>query len=565
MAAITESLQNEKRTVRDLFLASAAAFSDKPAILAKAEDEYRVYTYRHLRSDVEALAALLAAKGLVNRKMLIVGDNSYPWALGFLAALTVGVVAVPVNKTVDTASLSAICEYTSPAAVFYADALADTIPTLPEAVEKLPFSSLDVLLEEGRTLLDSGAIELSAPLDENAPAALLFVSGSGLSPRAVSLSNKNLTFTALRAPSVLGLTSSDRFLSILPLHHSYTLVFDLLVPLSIGASVAFGEGLHAIIKNMGELHPTVLTASPLIAEALYRKVQKILSGYGKFTDAKISATNLLPNRLSAPLKKRLFDTLHRAFGGSLRTVICSGAPVGAHILRGLSDVGIVALEVYGLCESASAVALNPRRAPRYGSVGKPLPDCIVDIYNQGEDGIGEIRLKSAGVMLDYFENETATAETLRGGWLYTGDLGYLDEKGYLYVIGRKKNLLASRTTGKNIFPEELEALLRKEPFVRETVVVGFVNEARHDYDLVAVIYPDAERLFETYGENYTIRDAENEIAAALERVNATLPEYKRLDLFVLRGTEFEKTSSRKIRRTGIAASVEEEYRKKMQK
>lgn len=562
MAEITENLPKEMRTVRNLFLASAAAFSDKPAILVKTEDAYRTYTYRQLRSDTEALAATLAAKGLAGKKMLIFGDNGYPWALGFLAALTVGAVAVPVNKTVDTAGLTAICEHTTPSAIFYADALNPLVSVLPETVEKLSFSSLETLLSEGRTLLDSGAAELSGELDENAPAVLLFASGSGLSPRAVSLSNKNLTFPALRAPQVLGLSASDRFLSILPLHHSYALVFDLLVPLSIGASVAFGEGLRAIIKNMSETHPTVLTASPRIAEALYRKVQKLLTGYGKITGASSTAVGLLPTPLSAPIKKQLFQKLHQSFGGSLRTVLCSGAPIGAHILKALSEVGIVALEGYGLCESASAIAFNPRRAPRYGSVGKPLPDCVVDIYNKGEDGIGEIRVKSDGVMLGYLENEPSATEALRGGWLYTGDLGYFDEKGYLYVVGSKKNLMISRT-GKNIFPEELETRLLKEPFVRETVVVGFANEERHDYDLVAVVYPDAERLFEVYGENYTLRDAENEVAAAVERVNAALPEHKRIDLFVLRGCEFEKTGSRKIRRAGVAASVEEEYRKKL--
>lgn len=563
MAVITDTQKNEKRTVRELLLASAEAFADKPAILAKSEGAYRVYTYRNLRSDTLALAATLAARGLVGKKMLIFGDNSYAWALGFLASLTAGVIAVPVNKTADAEGLAAICEHISPSAIFYTDTL-ETALTLPEAVEKLPFSALESLLFEGRTLLDSGAADLSTAIDENAPAALLLAKRSGPSPRAAALSNKNLTFTTLRARAALGLGASDRFLSILPLHHSYSLIFDLLVPLSLGASVAFGEGLHAIIKNMGETQPTVLTASPLITEALARKVQKIASGYGKASSASSAAMGLLPTRLSAPIKKQLFKKLHLAFGGSLRTVICSGAPVGAHHLKSLSDVGIVALEAYGLCESTGVVTVNPRRAPRYGSAGKPLRDGIVDIYNKGEDGIGEIRIKSDGVMLGYFENAAATAETIRGGWLYTGDLGYFDEKGYLFVVGQKENLLVSRT-GKNIFPEELESLLLKEPFVRETVVVGFPNETRHDYDLVAAVYPDPEHLFDVYGENYSLADAEKEIGAAIDRVNAALPEYKRIDLFVLRGTEFEKTTARKIRRTGVAASVEEEYRRKLQK
>ncbi len=561
MAVTPENLTNQKRTVRELLQGSVTAHPDKPAILAKNGDGYEAYTYRRLGDDVEALSAVFAARGLCGKKMILVGDNGYAWALGFLAALSVGVIAVPVSRA-RTAELAAVCALTSPSAILYADALAPAVDTVSAAMERLPFSALDALVKEGRCLVESAQIDPCPALDENAPAAILMAPTSGSSLRAVTLSNANLTFTASRLPSAPGLTADDRFLSILPLHHSYALTLDLLVPISLGATVAFGEGLRAIIKNMNEVHPTVLAASPLIAEALYRKVQRILSGYGKYTDVKVSVTNFLPGVLAAPVKKALFDKLHRAFGGSLRTVICSGAPVGAHILRGLSDVGFAALEVYGLCESASIVTANRRGAVRYGSVGKPLADCIVDIYNKGEDGIGEIRLRTGGIMLGYLGNDAATAEALRGGWLYTGDLGYLDEKGYLHIVGRKKNVMIGRT-GKSIFPEEIEALLLKEPFVRETVVVGFANEDRHDFDLVAVVYPDPEQLWEVYGEDYTLTNAEFEIAAAVERVNAALPEHKRLDLFLLRGTEFEKSGARKIRRTGVAASVEAEYRQKI--
>lgn len=562
MAVAPEILINQKRTVRDLLLTSVAAHSDKPAMLAKNGDGYETYTYRRLGGDVEALSAALAGHGLCGKKMILIGEGGYAWALGFLAALSVGVIAVPVSRA-RTADLAAICALTSPSAILYADALAPAVDTVSAAMERIPFSALDALVEEGRCLVESAQIDPCPALDENAPAAILMAPTSGSSLRAVVLSNANLIFTAQRLPSALGLTAADRFLSVLPLHHSYALTLDLLVPLSLGASVAFGEGPRAIIKNMNEVHPTVLAASPLIAEALYRKVQKLLSGYRKYTGAKVTATNFLPSALAAPIKKALFDKLHRAFGGSLRTVICSGAPVGAHILRGLSDVGFAALEVYGLCESASVVTANRRGTVRYGSVGKPLADCIVDVYNQGEDGIGEIRLRTGGIMLGYLGNDAATAEALRGGWLYTGDLGYFDEKGYLHIVGRKKNVMVSRT-GKSIFPEEIEALLLKEPFVRETVVVGFVNEGRHDYDLVAVVYPDPEKLWEVYGEDYTLDHAKTEIAAAIERVNAALPEHKRLDLFLLRGTAFEKSGARKIRRTGVAASVEAEYRRAIQ-
>ncbi len=563
MAGMNKPFEKNATQMRDLLLASEVFYSDKPAILVKKEESWRAYTYRRLRSDVEALGTELASRGLICKKLLIIGDNCYEWVLAMLASLSVGIVAVPLDKTLPQNELVSLCEYTEASCVLYSDNLGEIVSALPSSVEKLPFSSIEGLLEEGRRKLTSGMTEFLFPvIDENAPAVILFASGSATAPRGVVLSNKNLCFTVSRVPLVLGVNSSDSFLSLLPLHHIYELVCGLLVPLTIGASVAFGEGLHAIMKNMGEVHPTVLVTAPVIAEALYRKIQKmLLEGYGKRADASVAASNFLPKRLALPLKKRLFDEIHAAFGGSLRMVMCGGAPVGAHIIKGLHDVGFLAVEGYGLCEGSAVVTVNPPKAPRYGSVGKPLPDSMVDIYNTGEDGIGEIRVKNNGVMLGYFGDETATAEALRGGWLYTGDLGYIDDEGYLYVTGRKKNLLVSRS-GKNIFPEEIEALLIKEDFVREAVVVGFINEKKRDYDLVAVVYPDREKLTESYGENYTVRDAECEIENVLEKVNATLPEHKRLEMFILRNSEFEKNSSRKIRRTGIAAEVAKEYQRR---
>lgn len=548
---------------RDIIRVSASLYADKPAILVKKEETYRAYTYRRLRSDIEAFGTALVAKGFLGKKILILGDNGYEWALALLTALSGAFAAVPLDKTLSATDVAQLCQYTEAAAIFYSDRYPDSVSALPEGVTALPFSSFGELLEEGRRLQESGndAFTAATP-DENALALLLFSPGLSAAPRDVMLSGKNLCFTVSRAASALGVGKDDSFLSLLPLHHAYELVCDLLVPLSVGASVAFGEGLHAIMKNMNEIHPTVLVTAPVIAEAIWRKVQKMLSsGFSKLADTEIAASNLLPQRMSMPLKKRLFANIHRAFGGSLRMIVCGGAPVGAHIMKGLRDVGFLATEGYGPYECGTVVTLNPRNAARYGSVGKPLDDLILDIYNKGEDGTGEIRVKSEGVMLGYYKNEGATEEAIRGGWLYTGDLGYIDQSGYLFVTGRKKNLLV-RATGRSVFPEELEALLMKEQFVKETIVVGFINEKKRDYDLVAVVYPDKERLADLYGENYTVRDEETEIENAVEKVNASLPDYKRIDMFVLRDTEFEKNASRKIRRAGVAASVTEEYFRK---
>ena len=553
-------------TVRDMLRVSTSLFADKPAISVKKDGAYHAYTYSCLADDIHALGTALANKGFLGKKLLILGDNGYEWALALLTALSGDFTAIPLDKTLSATDVAQLCQYTEADAILYSDRYPEAASALPEDTAAIPFSSFGALLEEGRALIENGEEAfLSAKPDTDAPALLLLSSGAGTVPRDILLSNRNLCFTVVNAASALDLTSADSFLSLLPLHHAYELICGLLLPLSVGASVAFGEGLHAVMKNINEVHPTALVTAPVISEALWRKVQKLLSsGYGKLGDAEAAASNLLPRKLSLPLKKKMFGAIHKAFGGALRTVICGGAAVQPHIAKGLRDVGFTAVECYGPAECGTVVTVNSGNAARGGSVGKPIGDATVDIYNKGEDGTGEIRIKCDGIMLGYYKNECVTAEAVRDGWFYTGDLGYLDKNGNLFVTGRKKNVLI-RATGRSVFPEELEALLIKEPFVKEAVVVGFVNEQKRDYDLVAVVYPDKERLADLYGENYTVIDEETEIESVIEKVNAVLPDYKRIDRFILRETEFEKTASRRIRRAGVAASVSEQYFGKLAK
>ena len=563
MAVFTEYSANVPTLVRSILLESMAAFADKPAVLAKKDEGYRSYTYRRLRSDVEALGTEFAARGLLDKKIIILGRGCYEWVLSVLASLFGTSVAVPVNKNISEAELCRIAKHTEAAAVVYADALQSKVDALPQEVIKLPFSSFDTLLEQGRKKIRNGMGGFcSIPLKRNTPALVLFAAGNDTAelPRGVELSNANLCFVIKRVPSVLGVDSNDTFLSVLPLHHIYALMMNLLVPLSVGATVAFGEGLHTVMKNINEVRPTVLVTTPVIAEALWRKVQKLSQSHVKRTKASIVASNLLPQKLGTPLKKKVFSDIHNAFGGSLGLIVTGGAPIGEPVMRGLADVGFRALECYSLCEGSAIVTLNSPNAPRYGSVGLALPDSLVDIYNVGEDGTGEIRIQSDAVMLGYFRDQEKTNQVKRGNWLYTGDLGRMDKDGYLYITGRKANVMVS-ATGKNIFPEELESLLQQQPFVREAVVVGFINEKKRDYDLVAVVFPDHEKLTECYGENYTVADIDAEVGNAVNKVNASLPQYKHIDYFVLRKNEFEKTGARKIRRTGISASIEQEYRK----
>lgn len=546
--------------LRDLFLSSASDYTERVALRQKVDGVYTDITYRRLRSDVDALGTALMGEG--NRRILIVGENCYEWALSYLACLSGAGLAVPVDMDFSAEELLKLAAFAEVTTVLYSDKVAEKLAGLPAEVERYAFSELSTLLEKGREILDAGESSVfDRALDKDAPCALFFTSASTDTPKGVLLSNENLCYTLCETAKLVDVTEEDRFLSVLPLHHIFESTCTLLGALSVGASVAFGEGLRSIIKNMNEVNPTVLVAVPMIVEALAKWIAAdARTQIEKAKGAVVVATGFLPqNGVTMTAKRKLFAKLHKKLGGNLRMVISGGAPVAPEVLKTVRGVGILTVEGYGLTECAPVVSVNPTRAFRSGSVGVSLPASTVDIYNIQEDGRGEIRYKGGNCMLEYFKNPELTSEVKRGDWLYTGDLGYLDKDGYLYIVGRKKNAIVM-ANGKHVYPEELERLLCQSPFVREAIVVAFANEQKQDNDLVAVVYPDYATFRTLYGDIYSRADVETELSLALEKVNGTLPVHKKIARVLVRETEFEKHRSRKIRRTGVAESVFEEYK-----
>ncbi len=563
MAGLESNKKTDALTVRERLLATAGRYAERVAFRQKENGEYVEYSYRRFRSDVEALGTVLRADR--NERIMIVGENGYAWALSYLACLCGAGLAVPVDEDFTAEELLKLAVFAEVTTVLYGDGVADRLAGLPASVKRYAFSDFDRLLAEGRTMLDAGDDGFfDLPIDPGAEAVLCFTSASTDKPKGVLLSNGNLCHSLAGTAETVEVDEGDRFLSTLPLHHIFESTCTLLGALSVGASVAFGEGLRHIIRNMREVKPTVLVAVPMILEALAKWITADLAAHGeKLSGFLVSTTDLLPAAAGLAAKRQIFGRLHKKLGGSLRLVVSGSMPVDPDILKTVRGVGIATVEGYGLCECAPVVTVNPVSAFRVGSVGLPLGGTTLDIYNVQEDGRGEIRYKGKGAMLGYFKNPELTAETLRGDWLYTGDLGYLDKDGYLYIVGRKKNAMVM-ATGKHVYPEEIEALLSKHKFVKEAIVVGYYNEQKGDNDLVAVLHPDYAAIRAAYGDIYTRSDVETELRGAVENINAILPSYKRLALFLIKETEFDKHRSRKIRRTGVAEAVWEEYREAIQ-
>lgn len=543
-------------TLRDMYRDCAQKFADKALFMQKENGEYKSYSYSRFAADVEGLGTALLSKGFGGAHVIILGDNSYAWMQAYMAVICGVGVVVPVDKASSAERLCELCDIADATAIIYADKYAEAVQALGESVKKVAFSELDALTAEGKTLLEGGNRDYAdAKLDETEMCALLFTSGTTGKSKGVMLSHRNLCFNLSEFCQMIYLDQNDVVLSMLPLHHSAESTCGVLCPMSRGATVAFAESLRNVMRNMQEVSPTVINCVSLFMETIYNKLWATIKKQGleKRVKMGIKATNLLrPERARTIAKRKLFASIHKNFGGNLRLMLSCGTAAKPHVLAGLREFGITAIQSYGLTECAPLAAINRDLNSNDASAGTATPNALLDIYDIQENGTGEIRYRGDNIMLGYYKMPELTADVIRNGWLYTGDLGRLDENGFLYITGRKKNVIVS-ATGKHISPEELELLLTQNAFVRDAVVIGKLNTEKNDYDIIAVIQPDIPHVVEVFGRHYSQSQIDLEIKKAISEVNASVEPFKRISSYILRKEDFPKNTSGKIYRDPILA------------
>ena len=545
----------EAESLRELYRNSAETFGARVFLRERVNGEYREYSFKKLADDIEALGTELCAIGLTGKKILVMGNNSYAWALSYLSvACGVGVV-IPVKSDISPAGLASIAERTQAAAIIASESSLENANVLADTVRKISFSELSEMVENGnQRIIDGDRTYLDMPLDPNEMRVLVFTSGSSGISKGVMLSHRNLCFNLAEMCRMIYVDQNDHFLSVLPLHHVYECTCGLLCPLYRGSTVTFSENLRYLTRDLRDVQPTVLLCVPMLAEIIYRKIWSTIrkQGLERRVKAGIRISNAMPEgKMRDGAKRKLFARIHESFGGKLRLMISGGAAADPDVLSGLRDFGIRAYQSYSLSECAPLAAINRDTYYRDASAGMATPHSLLDVYDVQEDGVGEIRIKSPGVMLGYYDMPEKTQRAIRDGWFYTGDLGHLDDDGFLYIVGRKKNAI-SAPGGKSVFPEELEALLTKNNYVKEAVVIGVPNRTSKKYDVIAIIHPDYTEIIGQYGKNFAKSQLDLEIKKALSEVNATVLPYKRIQSYVIQKEEFPKNSSRKIDRTGIA-------------
>lgn len=538
--------------LKEMLYTSAATWPEKNAFLEKRDGVYEGITFNQYLLDVEGLGTELCARGLLGKRVIVTGENCYAWALAYMTVICGLGVVIPVDKEIPPEEIANIANVSEADAVIYSAKYEDKIKKIEKPLDFICFDELSGLCAAGREKINAGdRTYLDLEIDKNEMASLIFTSGTTGVSKGVMLSHHNISFNLTEMCQMIYIGPEDTFLSVLPLHHAYECTCGFLCQIYRGSTIAYCEGLRYIMKNMKEVHPTMILCVPLLIETMYHKIWANIrkNGMEKMVKKALAASNA-SRKIGIDLRKKLFSEIHETFGGKLRMMIAGGATVDPDILKGLRDFGILAVQGYGLTECAPLAAVNRDKFYCDSSAGLATPNATLEIVDAAEDGTGDIRFKGENIMLGYYKAPELTAEVIVDGWLYTGDLGFIDKDGFLHITGRRKNVIVT-ANGKNIFPEELETYLSRNPYVLESVVVGVPDETGRDYDIVAMILPDRERLDEENPDGYSEELVREKLTEAVKQANSMVQQYKRIKKFLVRSEEFPKNTSKKIKRAGL--------------
>ena len=548
--------------LRELMDMSVDLFGDRYAFEVKRDNgEHYFITYKDYRDEIDALGTALFSMGLSSARIAIAADNCYEWCLSYMSVVCGGGVVVPTDKELAAEDIYGILEK-SEAKLLFCDAklLAKLDKEKLSAVTLVCFKqkedadgvlSFDEMVRKGRRLLADGRSDyLDAEIDPEKMCTLLFTSGTTGTSKGVMLCQRNFCQDVLHTMEVVRIDPEDCALSILPLHHTYESTIILFCGPYTGGKVTFCEGFKYALKNMKEFNPTVFVSVPLILETVHRRLLKAIkskpNGEMKFKLGK--ALCKAGSKVGIDLKKVFFKEIQEAFGGRMRLIICGAAPIDPQILKDFDAFGIQIIFGYGLTECSPLVIINNDRLHLAESIGEPLPGVEAKIDNPNEQGIGEICVRGPMVMLGYYQNEQATREVIdEEGFFHTGDLGRVDQKNHFYICGRSKNVIVT-DNGKNVFPEELEYHLGRNPVVSDSLVYGDADK-KGRLTVMANIHPNYAEIKERLGkDDVSEEEVKEEIRKAVDETNRAVPTYKRIVRFTIRKTEFIKTTTAKIQR-----------------
>lgn len=497
-------------TLRDIIRHGADAYGIQTAFRYKVKKEIVDRTYLDVNRDSMAVSRMLESMGMDGKHIALIGTTTYQWIVGYFGIVGSGSVAVPIDAQLPADAVCELLERADVEMLIFDEIRRDVAKAVKEKCPSVRYIVSMQAEEAGdgiqslSMLMALHAGEYEKELSGDQLATILFTSGTTGKSKGVMLSHRNLVDNAVCLD--MKIPAGTISMTLLPINHVYCLTMDIIKGLHIGLVICINDSIMHVQRNMKLFKPEIVLLVPLVIESIY----------GKLKDA----GSLIPKKMVAKA----------AFGGNLRIICSGGAYLDPDYVDKFKEYGITILQGYGMTECSPVISTNLEWENKKGSVGKLLPNCEAKVVDE------EIWVRGSSVMQGYYKMPEQTAETLEDGWLKTGDLGYVDEDNFVYITGRRKNLIIL-ANGENVSPEELENQLSRSELVKEILV------REKDKVIEAEIFPDYE-----YAKKKHVKDVEGKLQELVDDFNKDMPVYKRIYSLIVRETEFEKTPSKKIKR-----------------
>lgn len=539
----------------------------------KKPAEYINKTYTDTINDVKAISTAILNNNKKISRIALIGSNRYEWVISYFGVTTAGLVIAPMDKLLPEKEIKSLIKRSDVEAVIFEKKYADIFKELladetnklstlicMDDIEDNEIQKLSELIKEGNKLLKEGNKQYDdVKIDDNEMSIMLFTSGTTDLAKIVMLSQKNICSNIYAYQAHFKMLPTDTLLSFLPIHHTFESSITILYGFYSGACVAFCDGLRHIQENLKEYEVSIFVAVPLVLETMYKKINKGIADQGKtkLINTMVKVSNGLL-KCHIDVRKKLFKAINDNFGGKLRIILYGAASLDKDTVIGFDNFGINSIQGYGLTETSPVLVAEGETKHRPGSCGYPLDNVEIKILNPDKQGIGEIVAKGPNIMLGYYNDEKKTEEAFEDGWFKTGDYGYIDKDGFLFITGRKKDIIVLRN-GKNVYPQELEFLINKLPYVAESMVFSR-ESSKTDTVLAAKIVYDKETIQKAFGEKEE-KDYEKLIWKDIKEINKTLPTFKHIKQITITDEPMSKTTTQKVKRYEEIKKAEKEISK----
>ena len=551
----------EINDLKDMLNKSGEKYGEKIAYKIKIEkDKYKTYTHKEIRQMINYLGTRLIDLGLQNKRIAIIGENRYEWEIAYLSVACGTGIVVPLDKSLPQNELEKLIERSEIEAIFYSEKYNDMLKNIvSRGIGKLKtLISMDLknhldgiysqkeLIDEGQILVEGGDERfIKAKIDNEKMSVMLFTSGTTSDSKIVAISHKNLVSNLMDIASVLDINSDDVFLSFLPLHHVFECTVGFLFSLYVGAETVFCDGIRYIVENLNEYKVSVMASVPAIYERIFKMIRREIAKKDNLEE--ILENEKKYQNSSMEEKKEVFKSIHDMLGGNIKLLISGAASLDKEIEQKYRNLGLNLVQGYGLTETSPVIGIGTKKYHKVGSIGKTVPSVEAKVIDCNKEGIGELIVRGPNIMLGYYQNEDATKKAIIDGWFYTGDLARIDEDGYIFICGRKKNVIVLKN-GKNIYPEEMENLINKIEGVEESFVYGKqMSNDKENIKVYAKIVYDEEVVNNAY-KVQSEKEIHDEIAKKIREINSLMPKYKAIRGFSLTKEPLIKTTTNKLKR-----------------